>query len=660
MKNRFTSLVLALWVTLTFSPVHAMARGTYLACEIVPAIFQGFLSQHYAPPGSESELENRLIGQYIESLDPLKSNFLKSDVEKIKTNMKGVLKKLGTNCAPIEEAKNILIQRIQETLEFVKTTLNDPKFKFDDNTEILLDTKQRQWPSTLDEAKDFRKKYIQFQIANYMAADLKIPKAKTQLIHRYELQIKRYKEMKKDELYTLFIDAFANALDSHSGFLGHDALEDFQISMQLSLEGIGASLTWDDGYTTVDSLIPGGAAERSGELQPKDKIIAVGQGDKDMEMVIDMPLKDVVRQIRGKKGTTVKLSILRESGDGTARKIVSLKRDKVNLEDEAARLVMSTVKRGDKEIRVGIIDLPSFYGDLAKKTRSCYEDMKTMIEKAKKAKTDVLVLDLSKNGGGLLNEAVKIAGLFIKTGGIVATQSKNDKLEILRDEDPAVQWNGPMVVLTSRLSASASEIVSGALKDYHRAVIVGADHTFGKGTVQAVLNLPGEIGALKVTTGMFFIPGGHSTQYEGVRADIELPGIFSTKDIGEASLTYPLPAQKVSSFISASANDLKTPAWKTVENSWVKKLKSQSEARVSKDVEFKKIKEELIDLEKKKGLIHLGQSLKKQKEESAKDKKKEKALGKNRKRKTDEDYLKIPEVKETTEVAADYFKLIQN
>ena len=643
--------------TLLLLSTTAFAKGGSLSCEIVPAIFQGFLSQHYMPPKSESELESRIVTQYIEALDPLKTTFLKSDVDRITTASSRLLEKIGTDCTAVELPKDIFITRIQENLEFVKSVLNDPKFKFEENTEILLDSKQRKWPKSLEEAKDFRKKYIHFQIANYLASDLKLEKAKKQLIHRYELQLKRYKEIKNDELYSLFIDAFANSLDAHSGFLGKDALEDFQISMQLSLEGIGASLTWDDGYTTVDSLIPGGAAERSGEMQPKDKIIAVAQGEKDMEMMIDVPLKDVVRQIRGKKGTTVRLSILRESGEGTIRKIVALKRDKVSLEDEAARLVMTKMKRGDKEINVGIIDLPSFYGDLSKKTRSCSEDMKVMIQRAKNQKADVLVLDLSRNGGGLLNEAVKIAGLFIKTGGVVATQSKNEKPEILRDEDPEVQWSGPLVVLTSRLSASASEIVSGALRDYHRAVIVGADHTFGKGTVQAVLNLPSELGALKVTTGMFFVPSGHSTQYEGVKSDVELPGIFSTKDIGEASLTYPLPAQKVSPFVTASANDPKEPIWKPLESSVAKKLRAASEARVSKDPEFKKIKEELVELEKKKGVINLAQSLKKQKEETAKDKKKEKK-GRGAKRKNDEDYLKLPEVKEAVEVAADYFKMV--
>ncbi|MCM0605218.1 MAG: carboxy terminal-processing peptidase [Xanthomonadaceae bacterium] len=658
MNIRNIKLASLLILTFLIQPAEsAFSKGNSLSCEIVPAIFQGFLSQHYLPPKNESELEGRIISQYIDSLDPLKSTFLKSDIDTITAASVGMLQKLGTDCSIIDLPKTILIKRIEENLEFVKSVVNDSQFKFEENTEILLDSKQRKWPKTLEEAKEFRRKYIQFQIANYIASDLKIDKAKKQLVHRYELQVKRYKEIKVDEIYSLFVDAFANSLDAHSGFLGRDALEDFQISMQLSLEGIGASLTWDDGYTTVDSLIPGGAAERSNEVQPKDKIIAVGQGDKEMEMMIDVPLKDVVRHIRGKKGTTVKLSILRESSEGTIRKIVSLKRDKVSLEDEAARLVMTKVKRGDKEINVGIIDLPSFYGDLSKKTRSCSEDMKRMIAKAKDQKAEVLVLDLSKNGGGLLNEAVKIAGLFIKTGGVVATQSRNEKLEILRDEDDEVQWNGPLVVLTSRLSASASEIVSGALKDYHRAVIVGANHTFGKGTVQAVLNLPSDLGALKVTTGMFFIPGGHSTQYEGVKADVELPGIFSTKDIGEASLTYPLPAQKVSPFVSAAANDDVKPEWKPVESSWVKKLKSASEARVSKSAEFKKIKEELIEIEKKKGVINLAQSLKKQKEETDKDKKSEKKLGNGGKRKNDEEYLKLPEIKETIEIAGDYFKI---
>lgn len=211
--RKLSFVILLTLISITLPAQSALSRGNSLSCEIVPAIFQGFLSQHYLPPKNEAELENRIITQYIESLDPLKSTFLKSDIDTITAASAGILQKLGTDCKIIDIPKNILIKRIEENLEFVKSVVNDPNFKFEENIEILLDSKQRKWPKTLEEAKDFRRKYIHFQIANYIAFDLKIDKAK-QLVHRYELQLKRYKEIKADEIYSLFIDAFANSLDA--------------------------------------------------------------------------------------------------------------------------------------------------------------------------------------------------------------------------------------------------------------------------------------------------------------------------------------------------------------------------------------------------------------------------------------------------------------
>ena len=488
---------------------------------------------------------------------------------------------------------------------------------------------------------------------------MKLPKAKQQLIHRYELNAKRQGDLDRDDLYALFLDAFASALDAHSSYLDPNSLEDFEIQMRLSLEGIGAALTWDDGFTTVDNLIPGGSAERSGELEPKDKIVAVAQGNNGTsENVIDMPLRDVVKLIRGKKGTTVKLTILRQKNNTTMHKVISLVRDKIKLEDEAVQTRFTTRKIDGKDVKVAVIELPSFYGDLTRKTRSCYEDVRKALEKANAEKADAVVFDLSNDGGGLLTEAVRIGGLFIKKGNIVATLDAHGPAEKLPDEDESIEWKGPLVVLTSRLSASASEIVSGALQDYHRAVIVGGDKTFGKGTVQAMMNLPSNLGAIKVTTGMFRA-GGSSTQYRGVPSDVTIPSPYSVKDIGESALDYSLPPKTIDNFVSPEANDDGPDHWQPVDQSLISKLKTKSAARVEKDPEFKKIAQELLDAEKKKGVIKLSDSLKKQKEEKndPKNKNKEKTAKHNGKRKTDEDYLKAPNVNEAVNVAADLFEL---
>ncbi|MBI2606769.1 MAG: carboxy terminal-processing peptidase [Deltaproteobacteria bacterium] len=676
-------IVLSLLFSLVSASSYGASPGTpklgYLDCPVIPPIMQGFLSHHVGFRKLDPELETRTIEQFLNRLDPSKTYLLESDVSLIRGNLKGIFKKVGQDCSALQAAHQVLVKRVEETVAYVKQVLGG-HFKLDKNTqleaqsqtrwipdspadfqefvqdtELLINPKMRTWPSTTKDQRDLTMKLIQFQISNYLATDMKLAQAKKQLEHRYELNVKRQKELSRDDLYGFFLDAFATSLDAHSGFLSRDTLEDFEISMRLSLEGIGAALTWEDGYTTVDNLIPGGAAEKSGEVQPKDKIIAVAQADGTFENVIDMPLRDVVRLIRGKKGTMVRLTILRQSGKETERRVVSLKRDKISLQDEAAKLTYTTVKEGGKNLKIAVIDLPSFYGDMTRQTRSCYDDMKKLVGQAAREKADGMILDLSRNGGGLLSEAVRIGGLFVKRGNIVATQDSQQKSDMLADDNEDIAWNGPLAILTSRLSASASEIVSGALKDYRRALIVGGDHTFGKGTVQAMMNLPRELGAIKVTTGMFFVPSGNSTQYAGVPADIELPSVFSTKDIGEKSLDYSLPPKTIPAFLSSEVND-GSPArhWNPVTSALVEKLRALSSARAEKDPEFKKIRTELAEIEKNKGIIRLADSMKKMKEEKAKEKKKEKKLGKRRgRRESDEEYLKLPQVHEAVQIMAD-------
>lgn len=630
----------------------AAVKDGRLECPVIRPIAQGFLSNHVDAKSLDGEHEGRTIEQFIKRLDPSKIYLRHSDVMEVRGALRGIFNKLGNDCSGIDKAHQILVKRMAETYEFTKKYLDD-SFKFQENTELTFNADLRQFPKDKAEAEAQMGKFLQFQISNYLASDMKLPQAKKQLIHRYELNAKRQKEMKRDELYSLFLDSFANGLDSHSSYLSQDSLEDFEIQMRLSLEGIGAALTWEDGYTTVESLIPGGAAEKSGELKPKDKIIAVAQGSGNFEQVIDMPLRDVVKLIRGKKGTAVRLTVLRQGTKDTERVIISLKRDKISLKDEEAKLRYAKRKVNGKEMKIGVIELPSFYGDMHRRTRSCYDDVKKLVDAAVKAKVDGLVFDLSKNGGGLLTEAVRIGGLFIKSGNIVATQNAREKKDELADEDPTIAYTGPLVVLTSRLSASASEIVAGALQDYKRAVIVGGDHTFGKGTVQAMINLPSELGAIKVTTGMFFVPGGHSTQYRGVPGDIILPSMFATKEIGERSLDYSLQPRSIETFLSKEANSTDKDRWTPVDDGLIKKLREASAARVAKDAEFQKIVKELAEQEKKKGVIKLSDSLKKQREENNDPKKKKQSAGRRAKQQTDEDYLKLPEVNEAISIMGD-------
>lgn len=624
-----------------------------LSCKYVFLIMSAMLRQHMLYDEFTTNIEKRAVDQYIKSIDPLKTNLLSDDVNEIQKKLKSMDKWLGgQNCNPISEVQQTLKNRTAERKTFAKTYLGKD-FKIDKNTKLDLDTEKRHFPKTKEELDDFQKKYLQFQVANFVASDMKLDEAKDRVLKRYERAYKRLEDQKEDEYLSAFLNSFATSLDPHSNYLSVDELEDFNIQMQLSLEGIGATLSNQDGYTVIEQLIAGGAAEASGQLLSQDKILSVAQGESNnFESVIDLPLREVVQKIRGKAGTKVRLNILRKTADGTKSFKVTLQRRKINLEDEAAQIHYIDKEVNGKKKTFAVLNLPSFYHDSSKRDgRSCYRDVKKLLKQAHDKKVDGLVLDLSTNGGGSLEDAVKLAGLFFKTGNVVKTQGRQaSTIEVLADNDPEVNYTGPLVILTSRLSASASEIVSGALKDYKRALIVGADHTFGKGSVQTVLPLPKKLGAYKVTIGMFFVPGGKSTQHGGVEGDVVLPSPYSNDDIGEKNLDYSLPPKTIASFISPEAFvDKGEQKWEKIDDNLISSVKENSKKRVAVNADFKKIVEEIAKTKAKGKTIVLSEIL------DDKDKKKELEEKKKKfspKQKI-EDYLKRADIKEAINVVAD-------
>lgn len=630
-------------------------KRSNLSCPYVFLIMNAMLRQHMLYDKFSSQLETRSIEQYIKNVDPLKTYLLQADVDKITKDLKSMEKWLGgQNCEPILTVQNILKERVAARRDYTKQYL-DKNFKLEKATSIQLDSEKRPFPKTKEELDEFHKKYLQFQIANFVASDMKLEEAKQNVIRRYERTAKRLEDQKEDEIYSSFLNSFAGSLDPHSNYLSADDLEDFNISMQLSLEGIGATLSNQDGYTVIEQLIAGGAAEGSGQLESQDKIISVAQGESNnFESVIDMPLREVVQKIRGKAGTKVRLSVLRKGADGMKSFKVTLTRRKINLEEEAAQISYIDKDVNGKKKKFGILNLPSFYHDSSKKDgRSAYKDVKKLLKDAMDKKVDGLVLDLSSNGGGSLDDAVKLAGLFFKTGNVVKTQGRPDiPSDTLADIDPEVNYSGPLVVLTSRLSASASEIVAGALKDYRRAVIVGSDHTFGKGSVQQVLPLPRKLGAYKVTIGMFFVPGGKSTQHGGVDADVILPSPYSNDDIGEKTLDYSLPPKTIDSFASVDAYvDKGEQKWDKVEGNLVSSLRENSKKRVEADPEFKKIVDEIQKTKAKGKTVTLAEIL------DNKDKKKDDKKKKADAKKKIEEYLKRPDVREAVNVLGDFVNI---
>lgn len=589
-----------------------------LSCVHLYPIQMKYLEKHVNFSKLSPNLETRTIEQFVKRLDGSKLYLLDKDVKDIEKMMKGVFEKTrNKDCSALDKANDLFVKRVEERVNYAKKFLG-AKFKYDPKAQIQRDPQDRPRPKTLAEANKFHETYMQYQVASYLATDMKMDEAKQQIVRNYERALKRVQEFKKEDLLSSYLDSFARALDPHSSYLSADALEDFEIQMRLSLEGIGATLSSQDGFTVIEQLIPGGAAAASGKLKNKDRIIAVAQGqDGAFQNVIEMELRDVVKLIRGPKGSEVRLKILRKSSKDQPRFEVTLIRDKIKLEDDAASITYLDREIGGQKYKVGLLNLPSFYADNRKNGPSAATDMKKILADAVKNKADAIVLDLSSNGGGSLRDAVDIAGLFFGTGNVVkqsqrvTSELEQVNYETLRDTDPTVDWPGPLVVLTSRVSASASEIVSGTLQDYKRAVIVGGDHTFGKGTVQSVEYLPPGLGAIKTTVGMFFTAGGASTQHRGVSGDLTFPSALAVDEIGEKTLDYSLPPKKIKEFLSPSAyvSDGKG-AWTPLTKDIVKKLKEKSDPRIAGSDGFKKIEADIAKAKRRGKMIVVGDLIK--------------------------------------------------
>ena len=657
---------------------------------------------------SISSLEKRTRDQFIKSLDMEKIYFTKKDERNVHRWMNRIFSQLKKdNCSSLDRVYQLYLDRVMERVQFAKKYLKKP-FSIETTMQLVLDARQRKRPNNKTALDNFQKKYIQYQMANAIVASDKesytkqLEEAKDNILRYYDRLQKRVKSWdvhltnkekkqcykrkkssgkvticKPDRWYSIYLSSFAQSLDPHSNYLSQEDQEDFEINMRLSLDGIGASLSTQYGHTIIERLIPGGAAARSSRLRTKDKILAVGQTKRKMVNIFDMSLRDVVGMIRGKKGTPVYLKILRmdrqnkKKKESTEKKIfiVRLIRDRVNLEDQAAALFYfdRTVKK--KKYKVGVISVPSFYGEVGVRGRSVSKDVKKLLKQARK-KVSALVLDLSNNGGGSLLEAIRVAGLFFAKGGVVRQLVKTtdgDRYLTLSDVDKNVEYRGPLVVLINRVSASASEIVSGTLQSYKRAVVVGGDHTFGKGSIQSVERLSSNLGSIRVTVGLFFIPNGFSTQLHGVSSDIHFPSVFSNDEIGEKNLDYVLPKKKIPSFLSQSAYVFEGKnAWTLVEDNLIRFLKQKSQDRIKQNKKFNEVIQDIKEIAAKKAQgykITIAQVFSEaKKEEKEKEKEKEKTEKKEQKKslaEKDEEalrkkkYIERPDVQEAVNIAVD-------
>jgi len=585
----------------------ASPSAAELGCSDIPELTSMYFRKHIKFRDLTPELRRRTIEIQLRGLDPQRVLFLEPEVAELEQQLDGLFNETETgDCSRLGRIQQDVVKRHKAAEDFIRKFVGNDDYILDEDAALVLDPEDRGHPATREEQEALLKSLAHFQISNYLGADTELPEARRRLIHRYELRTRRAQEVEQAELYASFLDAFSQSLDPHSRYFSAEFFEEFRIQMQLSLEGIGVALSEEDGYAVVQEIIPGGAAERIDALKPQDKIIAVSEDEGEAVDVIDMALRDVVKLIRGKKGTRVHLTVLRRE-EKTERFTVAIVRDKIDLDEKAAQIRFEEVEQDGRKLKLAILELPAFYGDGDgdPSKRLASRDVLRLLEEAKREEADGLLLDLSRNGGGLLDDAVRISGFFIRKGGIVAVRDTNDRTRVHQDPDDSVVWPGPMVVLTSRISASASEILAGAMKDYGRAVVVGDDHTFGKGTVQSMIPLGRrDLGALKVTTGLFFRPGGHSTQHEGVSSDVVLPSLLADERIGESANENSLPSEEIQAFRSPAAQG-RNPreVWTPVREDLLAELARRSQVRAAEDIYFQEIVEKLAEREKDDGIV---------------------------------------------------------
>jgi carboxyl-terminal processing protease len=580
---------------------------------IVKVVAEILQSQHYLRLPLNDELSSRFFDRYLDSLDNLHIYFTKGDLEqfeKYRTHLDEMTLKRG-DAAPAREIFNRFREHLEQQYEFVQNALAKESFTFTGDDRFILDRKKLPRPADLAEAKKLwmerlRYEYLQEKLNKEKPADIV-----KNLTRRYTRILRTLNEYDNDDVLQIYLTALAHVYDPHSDYMGRHELENFNIGMKLSLFGIGALLQSDDGICKIKSLTPGGPAERSKKLKPDDKIVAVAQSNQPPVDVVDMKLNKVVELIRGPKDTEVRLTVIpAEAPDPSARKIVNIIRDEIKLEDQAAKAKIIEMpprknpEGRDVSMRVGVIDLPSFYSSFELEGRrngnngeqkSTTTDVALLLRKLTQEKVGGIILDLRRNGGGSLEEAINLTGLFIKEGPVVQVKDPDGRVFLDSDPDGSVWYDGPVVVLTSRFSASASEILAGALQDYGRALVVGDSSTHGKGTVQSLLQLStimrrvgvlptADPGAIKYTIRKFYRASGASTQLQGVTPDIVLPSVNSHMDVGESSLDNPLEYDTIPSADYDKVNRVQP---------FLTELKKRSDDRIGSDVDFAFIRQEV-------------------------------------------------------------------
>ena len=594
--SNYFSLCLAL-LFLLFPPfLAAKDENPKLTGPVVKGIVEQFVSMHYAQKPLDDEMSAKIFSLYMNRLDPAHYYFLATDVaeyRKYETRIDDMLLRGNAKLSLdiFERFKTRLSERLAMMEEFM-----GEDFDFSRDANWTLERDEVPYPETTEEARKIWRTKVKFDLLTLKLGDTSVEDGKERLMKRVRGLWKDYFQYENDDIVSMFLNSMAAAYDPHSSYLAAQDLKNFDISIKLSLEGIGAVLRWEDGYTVVNSIVPGGAAARQGKLKADDRIIAVAQGDQAFESVIDMRLNDVVQLIRGKRGTKVGLQILRKTKKGFDTLKFIIVRDKIVLKDGEAQAQIieqsSTEenKTAKEAYRIGVIKLPSFYVDFngrrknPKNFKSSSRDVKKHLEEFVQEKVDGVILDLRSNGGGGLDEAISMAGLFIGHNPVVIVRQSGGRRVTVHRSRERVVYGGPLLIMLNRYSASASEILAGAMHDYQRAILAGDTTTFGKGTVQNIFQLPEGYGALKVTIAQFYRVSGWSTQNRGVETSLVLPSLNNAREIGESTLDNALPWRSIDPVSYRVSGNLKKI---------IPELRQLSKNRIANSDFFQKVNEDV-------------------------------------------------------------------
>ena len=529
-----------------FSPLYPTPQQPRTSLAILSRLSQ----MHYNKTTLDDDLSSDIFERYIQILDNSRSYFTRLDMDELEAYRFRFDEALKSgNLRPAFLIFNRYHKHVITRLNYLIDTVNDGLQQVDinDKERLLIDRKDALRPKNSSDAEHLWHKQLQNSIINLKTAGKSIDEIETVLLKRYKNQLNRALQSNSNDVFQIYIDALTKTYDPHTQYFSPRSSEDFNIHMSLSLEGIGAVLQSEDEFTKVVRLVPAGPADKSGKIFPTDKIIGVAQGEKgEIIDVVGWRLDDVVQLIRGPKKSIVRLEIISGGSESNSqRKIIHIVRNTVKLEEQAAQKDIIHIKQNGRDYKIGLINLPTFYLDFKaiqenkKDYKSSTRDVKRLIAELQEEGIDGLVMDLRNNGGGSLQEANSLTGLFIKSGPTVQIRSSSGKVDVLKDEDKQLFYDGPLAVVVNRMSASASEIFAGAIQDYGRGVIIGS-RTFGKGTVQSLLPLHNK-GQLKITLAKFYRISGESNQNKGIIPDINYPSIYNQDDIGESALSNALP-----------------------------------------------------------------------------------------------------------------------